>query len=150
LFILPAHDGTKVDLRDVLGQWVLLWWYPRASTPTCTREGSALRDSAQRFEDAGCVVAGVSYDDPQENRAFAEAHDFPFRLLSDVAREVSMSYGTVRAAGEPYDDMPRRWSFLIDPSGRIARTYDVTDPEAHPHHVIADIEAITAAAGRHP
>lgn len=147
-FVLPTHTGTTFDLEAQHGSPVLLWWFPKASTPTCTREGGALRDAGARFRDAGCVIAGVSYDKPDENRAFADEYGFDYPLLSDVGRAVSSAYGTVRPAGEPYDDMPYRYSFLVDAAGDVAATYDVTDPETHPFDVLADLAAVTAGVPR--
>jgi peroxiredoxin len=76
----------------------------------------------------------------EENRAFAEAQEFPYRLLSDVDRSVGAAYEVVRPADDPYAAYPRRHSYLVAPSGLIHRAYDVTDVAAHADEVLADVE----------
>jgi peroxiredoxin Q/BCP len=87
------------------------------------------------------VILGASFDTPSENLAFAEAQNFPFRLLSDVDQVVGTTYEVVRAPGEKYPEYPRRHSYLIDPDGRIHRRYEVTDVASHAADVIRDLEA---------
>jgi peroxiredoxin len=86
------------------------------------------------------VILGASFDTVDENRSFADAQEFPFRLLSDVDRSVGTAYEVVRPAGEQYADYPRRHSYLIAPSGLIHRAYDVTDVAAHADEVLSDLE----------
>lgn len=111
-------------------------------------QGQGLRDSAQRFDEVGAVILGASFDTPAENRSFAVAQQFPFRLLSDSDRTVGASYEVTRPATDQYASYPRRVSYLIDPSGTIRRTYDVTDVAAHADAVLADLVALGAAPGR--
>jgi thioredoxin-dependent peroxiredoxin len=84
------------------------------------------------------VILGASFDTVEENRAFAEAQQFPYRLLSDVDRKVGEQYGVIREPGNP---LPRRNSFLIDPTGVIRRVYEVSDVKTHPDEVLNDIVA---------
>ena len=86
-------------------------------------------------------MLGISYDTPEDNRAFREQFDFPFRLLSDVDRAVGQRYGAGREPGTPYADFPQRISYLIDPQGTIRRTYEVTDPAGHAAEVVSDLTA---------
>ena len=86
-------------------------------------------------------MLGISFDTPEENKAFAEAESFPFRLLSDVDRKVGEAYGAVRAPDEQYANFAKRLTFLIDPAGVVRRTYAVSDVAAHPEQVLADIVA---------
>ncbi len=91
------------------------------------------------------MILGASFDTPEENLAFATAQEFPYRLLSDVDHHVGVAYQVSRDAGDPYADYPRRFSFLIDPQGVIAKVYDVTDVAGHAHEVIQDLVALGAA-----
>jgi thioredoxin-dependent peroxiredoxin len=102
-----------------------------------------LRDKADRFEEFGVVILGASFDTPAENLAFAEAQEFPFRLLSDVTREVGAVYEVTRPSDDKYAEFPRRYSYLISPNGVIHRSYDVTDVAGHADQVIADLELAT-------
>ena len=91
------------------------------------------------------MVLGASFDAVEENRQFAAEQHFPFRLLSDVDREVGRVYGVVRPAGDQYAAFALRHSFLIDQGGRIARVYDVSDGKGHAGEVLADLERLREA-----
>lgn len=84
------------------------------------------------------MILGASFDTVEENRAFAEAQLFPYSLLSDVDRKIGEQYGVIREPGNP---LPRRNSFLIDPTGVIRRVYEVSDVKSHPDEVLNDILA---------
>lgn len=84
-------------------------------------------------------MLGASFDTVAENRAFAEAQEFPFRLLSDVDRAVGRAYEVVRSPGHQYADYPERISYLIDPAGVIRRGYAVHDVAGHADAVIAHL-----------
>ena len=86
------------------------------------------------------MILGASFDTPEENLAFAEAQQFPFRLLSDVDRTVGKQYEVARPADDSYADYPMRVAYLIDPSGVIKRVYDVKDVSAHASEVLADLQ----------
>ena len=84
----------------------------------------------------------MSFDPPERNLGFAQKYGFPFPLLSDVDRSVGARYETVRAPGEASPDNAKRRTYLIDPEGRIARAYRVTDIPAHPPQVLEDLRAL--------
>jgi peroxiredoxin len=89
------------------------------------------------------VILGASFDTPAENLAFADAQEFPYRLLSDVDRRVGAAYEVTREPHEKYAEYPKRISYLIAPSGLIHKAYDVTDVAAHAGDVLADLERAT-------
>lgn len=91
------------------------------------------------------MVLGASFDTVEENREFGAQQRFPFRLLSDVDREVGRAYGVVRADGDQYAAFARRYSFLISPEGLIARIYDVADVKGHADEVLADLGRLREA-----
>lgn len=109
-------------------------------------EGRALRDRADAFERAGCVVLGASFDTPEENRRFAEDQRFGFQLLSDVDRTVGTDYEVARPAGDQYAAFPDRVSYLIDPDGVIRRAYRVSDVQGHADEVLADLAVLRGGA----
>ncbi len=82
---------------------------------------------------------GASFDTVEENRAFAQAQEFPFQLLSDVDRAVGEQYQVVRPADHQYSDYPERHSYLIGPDGLIRRGYAVHDVAGHAAQVLADL-----------
>lgn len=90
------------------------------------------------------MIAGVSCDPPSENRAFRDKFGFPFDLLSDEDRSVSLRYGAADSAEQPY---PARISYLIDPEGNVVRAYGAVKPADHPGEVLAAIEEIGRSAG---
>jgi len=101
-----------------------------------------LRDQAQNYEEAGCAVAGISFDTPADNAAFRTSSNFPFDLLSDPDRSIGTAYDVLRADDDPFADYPKRISYLIDPTGTIAKVYEVSDPAGHASEVLADLAAL--------
>jgi peroxiredoxin Q/BCP len=96
------------------------------------------------FATANCVVLGASFDTPEENKAFADAQSFDFRLLSDVDRSVGGQYEAAKAPDEPYPDFPKRIAYLIDPDGVIRQSYEVKDVAGFAAQVLGDLESATS------
>jgi peroxiredoxin Q/BCP len=109
-------------------------------------EGQALRDRADDFRAADCVVLGASFDTPADNKAFADAQDFGFPLLSDVDRLVGELYEVVRGADDQYETFPLRISYLIDPGGVIRHSYSVADVASHAEQVLHDLAVLRNAS----
>ncbi|MCU1400654.1 MAG: alkyl hydroperoxide reductase/Thiol specific antioxidant/Mal allergen [Acidimicrobiales bacterium] len=141
-FALPDQHGTIVTLAGLRGHWVLLWWYPAAQTPGCTIEGQNLRDHADDFAAANCVVLGASFDTVAGNLAFAEIQGFGFSLLSDEDRTAGAAYDVIRHGDDHYERFAARHSYLIDPDGIIRRSYDVSEVESHADEVLDDLRAL--------
>jgi peroxiredoxin Q/BCP len=108
-------------------------------------EGQGFRDRAPEFERTGAELIGVSFDPPDENRAFKDLQGFPFQLLSDVDRTVGKAYETKRAPEEPSPDWAKRRTYLIDPEGVIRKAYRVRDIPAHPEEVLKDLAELVAS-----
>jgi peroxiredoxin Q/BCP len=87
-------------------------------------------------------LLGVSFDTPEDNRAFAEQNGFTFRLLSDAHRTVGELYETKRAPAEPSPEYAKRRTYVIDPEGRIVKAYRVKDIAGHPEQVLDDLEEL--------
>jgi peroxiredoxin Q/BCP len=87
---------------------------------------------------------GASFDTPAENKAFAVAQQFPYRLLADTDKTVGTAYGVKKADDEQWAEYARRLSFLIDPDGVIREIYEVTDVAAHPQEVLDDLASFQA------
>lgn len=87
-------------------------------------------------------IVGVSFDSPDENKFFADAYEFQFRILSDPDRKVAEAYLTKRPDDHDWKDFPRRLSYLINPEGKIAKAYRVQDVAAHPDEVLNDLETL--------
>ncbi len=121
-FTLTADDGREVSLSDFRGQRVVIYFYPKADTPGCTKQACAVRDVYTQIEAENAVVIGISPDDPEDLVAFREKHDLPFILLSDPDHEVAETYGVwgeKKAFGKTYEGI-KRSHFAIDEEGCIA------------------------------
>ena len=93
-------------------------------------------------------MVGISFDPPEVLQAFAEQHGFPFLMLSDADRKVGELYETKRAPDEQSPTNAKRRTYLIDPEGRIAKAYRVTDITGHPAQVLEDLRSIRATSAR--
>ena len=135
-FSLLNQDGNKIDLTDYLGKQVVIWFYPRASTPGWTKEGIGFRDRIQQFSDKNAVIFGVSNDNPAKNLKFQQSYDFPFDLLSDETLDMSVAYG---AADSTSAGKASRISYVVGMDGKITRVYGNVKAEAHPEEVLTDL-----------
>jgi len=133
---LPDQTGKRVSSSDLAGKTYLLWFYPKAMTPGCTAEGKALRDQYGSFKAKGVEILGVSFDDPAKNAEFVAAESFPFRLLSDQSRSLSVAVG---AADTTDQTVARRISYVVGPDGKVARVYDTVTPATHADQVLKDL-----------
>ena len=100
-----------------------------------------MRDQVHSYEAAGCVIVGVSFDTPADNRAFSAKFDFPFPLLSDVDEHVGVAY-EVRDAGTDKVHFAKRVAYLIDPEGVIRKAYAVGDVNTFAGEVLADLSRL--------
>ncbi len=141
-FELPDQEGKMHRLSDYKGQWTLIYFYPKDNTSGCTKEACAIRDSYPDFMKLGIKVFGVSKDSVKSHANFAGKHDLPFTLLSDEDHAVIEKYGAWRKkkmAGREYMGI-FRMSYLIDPSGRVARVYEKVKPAEHADEVLGDLK----------
>lgn len=137
---LLDHAGKPVSSTDLRGKTYLLWYYPKAMTPGCTKQGCALRDSFAEFVKRGVEVLGVSFDDPGDNAEFVKKENFPFRLLSDRERSLAVQVG---AADSPNRLFARRISYLVGPDGKVLKAYENVDPAGHAREVLADVDTLS-------
>ena len=139
-FELIDQDGRMHSIEDYRGEWVVLYFYPKDGTPGCTTEACEFRDNIFAFRARNAQILGVSLDDVESHREFAEKHGLPFPLLADTGGVAASAYGVkTRLFGLT---MARRQTFLIDPDGRIAKHYGDVDPDTHPGEVLGDLEKL--------
>lgn len=124
-FTLPDADGNQVSLSALRGQQVIIYFYPAAMTPGCTKESCDFRDSKSDLSDAGFTVLGISPDAPAKLARFRDKEGLTFPLLSDPGREVLRAYG---AYGEKtmYGKTTVgviRSTFVIGADGKVSRAY---------------------------
>jgi len=137
-FELMDQHGMVHSLSGYAGQWLVLYFYPRDDTPGCTREACAFRDDIPILKRMGVAVLGVSTDEVESHREFAEKYHLPFPLLADSKGDVARAYGALFSLGPL--KFARRQTFIIAPDGHIARIYRKVKPATHSDEVIRDIE----------
>jgi peroxiredoxin Q/BCP len=139
-FELVDQNGQIHSIEDYRGKWIALYFYPKDDTPGCTTEACEFRDNIFAFEDADCEVLGVSLDDAESHKAFADKYDLPFPLLADTEGTTADAYGVrTKILGMEF---AKRQTFIIDPQGNIAKHYDKVDPDSHSVQVLKDLEAL--------
>lgn len=138
----PAPDFTLSDqnaqhrtLSNYLGQWVLLYFYPKDDTPGCTIEACSIQSNLPDFKKLNIVVLGISADSVESHQQFAGKYNLHFSLLADVDKEVIKKY-------EADGIFVKRISYLIDPEGKIYKAYDKVNPETHVTEVLKDLEQV--------
>jgi len=112
LFSLTAMDGKGFELASRKGQWTVLYFYPKAETPGCTKQACAFRDNIKKIRNLGAEVFGVSINSVKEQADFAKNHNLNFILLADEKGKVTELYGTKM----PLLNFSKRWTFIIDPN----------------------------------
>lgn len=120
-FTLTSDEGKEVMLSDFRGKKVVLYFYPKANTPGCTKQACAIRDVYPSVEEEGTVVIGISPDQPKDLVKFREKYDLPFMLLSDPDHKVAEAYGAwgeKKMYGKTYQGIIRS-HFAIDEEGRL-------------------------------
>ena len=146
-FTLTDDHGDEVSLSDFAGRRVIVYFYPRANTPGCTKEACDFRDSLTQLNDAGIDVVGSSPDKQDKLAAFREDHRLTFPLLSDPDKEVMTAYG---AFGEKknYGKVVQgviRSTFLVEPDGTIGAAKYNVKATGHVARFIRDLDDVDAA-----
>ena len=143
-FEAETDGGGKVRLKDLRGNKVILYFYPKDNTPGCTTEACDFRDNAPAIEDANAVVLGVSPDSARSHDNFRKKHDLPFTLVSDPDHAVAGAYGVWREKsmyGKKYMGIVRS-TFLIDEKGKIAEAWDKVKVKGHAEEVLEAVKAL--------
>jgi thioredoxin-dependent peroxiredoxin len=148
-FKLQDQAGKWHSLDQYKGKWVVLYFYPKDDTPGCTTQACELRDNIFAFRKVGAHILGVSVDDVESKKKFAEKHSLPFPVLADPSKEMTKRYG-VLTKFMGVMELAQRDTFLIDPQGRIAKHWAKVDPKGHSDMVLAEIRNLQAKAGGKP
>ena len=127
-FSVRDHNGNIVRISDLKGKKIVLWFYPKADTPGCTIEGKGFRDDYETFVRKNTVILGVSLDNEDDNKTFAEKFNFPYPLLCDVNREISLAYEAVKGKEDEYAS---RITYVVDEKGNIKEAISEVDTKTH-------------------
>ena len=139
-FTLPDSQGNQVNLSDYKNKWLVLYFYPKDDTPGCTTEACHFRDDFKFLESLGAKVVGVSIDDSFSHKKFAEKYNLPFPLLSDSSGEVASRYGALN--NFLVIKLAKRYTYLINPQGKIAKIYLSIDTSKHSQEIIEDLKTL--------
>jgi peroxiredoxin Q/BCP len=152
-FTLKSQDGTPVSLQDYLGQWVVLYFYPKDFTRGCTLEARNFQRDLAEYKKLNAVILGISVDNPDSHHRFCAKEGLRFKLLADTEHSVSEEYGTLMYTGFAGDARSTfviapdgraahvaRKTYLIAPDGRIALVFDAVKPAEHSAEVLAALK----------
>jgi thioredoxin-dependent peroxiredoxin len=139
-----TETGERLSAGDLRGEKTVLFFYPKNDTAGCTKEACAFRDRMGDYEQANIRVYGVSLDPPESHRSFREKYTLNFPLLTDEGGRAADALGVLREGGKSAN----RVTFLLDPSGKIAKVYPEVSPETHADEILADAASLEKAAFR--
>jgi peroxiredoxin Q/BCP len=139
-FSLPSQEGSPVSLKDYRGKWVVLYFYPKDQTPGCSREAHNFQVDQPKYAERNAVVLGVSLDSVDSHKKFCAKEGLNFKLLADTDHKVTDSYGSLTNLGVV--KFAARHTFLIDPTGKIAKAYTSVDPLKHSAEVLAELDVL--------
>ncbi len=139
-FTLPSQDGSQVSLKDFRGKWVVLYFYPKDGTSGCTLEAHNFQRDLPKYEQRNAVIVGVSVDSSGSHKEFCAKQGLTFKLLADTGTSVSAQYGSL--TNLLVTKIASRNTFLIDPSGKIAKVWTGVSPGRHSGEVLTALGAL--------
>jgi thioredoxin-dependent peroxiredoxin len=137
------QNETLIRLEQFQGQWVVIYFYPKALTPGCTVQACALRDGMEELARLGAVVLGISPDTPKMLKKFKETEQLNFTLLSDTSHQIAEAYGAWQEKsmyGKTYMGMARM-TVAVNPAGNIAQVWPRVDPKTHFDQILGFLKA---------
>ncbi len=132
-FSVKDQDGNIINLSDYKGKKLIVFFYPKASTPGCTTEACNLRDNYAELQAQGYSLLGVSADSEKRQAKFKEKYDFPFPLLADEDHKVINAFGVwglKKFMGREYDGIHRK-TFKVDEDGIVTLVIDKVKTKDH-------------------
>ncbi|WP_304136557.1 thioredoxin-dependent thiol peroxidase [Mesonia mobilis] len=139
-FSAKDQDGNVHELKDYKGKKLVVFFYPKASTPGCTAEACNLRDNWEVFQEKGYEILGVSADSAKRQTNFKNKHELPFPLLADEEKEVINAFGVwgpKKFMGKEYDGI-HRTTFIIDEEGKIEEVIGKVKTKAHAEQILGE------------
>ncbi len=141
-FTLKNQNDEDISLSDFQGSKLLVWFFPKASTGGCTKEGCGIRDNFKKFQKNNINVVGVSKDSVKAQSNFSTKNNFPYDLLSDTELSMIKAYkawGKKKMYGKEYEGIIRI-SYLINEKGIIEKVYPKVNTSTHGEDVLESIE----------
>ena len=141
-FVLPASNNTQISLRDYKKQFIVLYFYPKDSTPGCTTEGQNFRDNFKAFKKLNTEILGVSRESIKSHENFKLKQDFPFELLSDPDEKVCKAFDVMKLKsmyGRQYIGIDRS-TFIVGVDGKIIKEWRSVKVTGHVDEVLKTIK----------
>ncbi len=140
-FQAQDQDGNIIKLSDYKGKKLVVFFYPKASTPGCTAQACNLRDNYKELQDAGYAILGISADSQKKQTTFKEKYEFPFPLLADEDKKVIEAFGVwgpKKFMGKEYEGI-NRTTFLIDENGVVERVISKVKTKDHAAQILEEV-----------
>ena len=140
-FILPNTENKSISLKDFYGKKIILWFFPKASTPGWIIEGNGFRAEFKSFEKKNIQILGCSADSPKKQKKFCEKQNFQYPLLCDENHEMLIAYGVwgkKKFMGREYMGISRT-TYIINEIGCIEKVYDKVKTISHAHDILKDL-----------
>jgi peroxiredoxin Q/BCP len=137
-FRTTDENGKEVASKDFRGKTIVLYFYPKADTPGCTKEACGFRDTYKKIEKTGAVLAGISADTAGAQKKFQDKFSLPFMLLADAEKKIANQFGVVKEKnmyGRKVMGIART-TFVIGPEGKIKHIFKNVKPEGHAEEVL--------------
>lgn len=144
-FALSATSGKTIKLSDFLGHYVVVYFYPKDSTPGCTTQGIQFRDAYADFQQANTEIVGISRDTVKSHENFKAKFSFPFELLADTEEVACGIFGVIKMKNM-YGKQVRgieRSTFIINPKGELIREWRGVKVDGHAHEVLSFIQSLS-------
>ena len=143
-FCLPNQDDVEICMRDLKGKWIVLYFYPKDSTPGCTTEACEFTEAAPDFSDLDAIILGVSADTTKKHRSFIEKKDLGITLLSDESTDMMQEYGVwqpKKFMGKEFLGIVRT-TLIINPDGIVKAVFEKVRVKEHVAKVKLELEEL--------
>ncbi len=132
-----AQDGKPVKLRSLKGKPLIVYFYPKDDTTGCTIEAKGIRDQYKELKHRATVL-GVSSDNLDSHKAFADKYSLPFKLLDDSSHTLATAFGVPLMGGS----MTKRVTFVIDKDGKVSKVFPNVNPDGHAQELLDALKAL--------
>lgn len=140
-FSLSDQQGKLRTNADFIAKWMIVYFYPKDKTPGCTVEAQNFVNDYASFQSLNVEIIGVSYDDTESHKDFADTYEMKFTLLADTDHKLSKAMNVDRFLPWPHSS---RQTFIVDPKGTIVKHYEEVDPKSHSKNLLADLKTFQA------
>ncbi len=143
-FKLPATSDTQVQITKLKGKKVIIYFYPKDSTPGCTKEGEGFRDNYKKFKRQGAEIFGVSRDSLKSHEKFKDKYDFPFELISDEDETLCQIFDVIKEKNMYGKKMMGivRSTFVIDENGKLVKEWRKVKVPGHVEEVLEFVKGM--------